>query len=144
MLNYTDGERISRHLRTGTCSDGDRNMPSSISAPCRLTIAFPCTSGISDNDRAALRDMVSDIDFTTIADRSMHAGMLPSFSSIALLAAGGVQIDPCLDRIDGIWCQGSPGRIVILDLYGLQLRGTLAATCDWTIDRIATVDTERE
>ena len=79
------------------------------------------TGPISASDRAALTQISVDMDFTYMTHQSSQSGPLPPFSAIR-----NASLDPCLTRVAGIWCEGTPGRIVRLDLDNFNLTGTLS------------------
>jgi len=106
MLNYVDGARLASVLAAGS--------------PVQLSI--PGTGPIHPADRAALTAISHDMIFTGIDDTTGgQTGLLPSFASIA-----DPTLDPCVNRVAGIWCVGSPGRIVILDVASANLTGLLS------------------
>jgi Leucine-rich repeat (LRR) protein len=105
MLNYLDGSALARAI-----------------TQARVVLNIPGTGPIDPADRAALTAISQDFDFSGIVDDSNgQAGLLPSFSNIV-----NTTWDPCLYRLAGVWCQGNPGRIVILDLASANITGTLS------------------
>ena len=101
-------------------------LPFAVASPdvpsnCSVVAFFPGTGPIHPQDRAGLTQMASDFVFTFENDRSGQSGPLPPFSAIQ-----NISLDPCIYRVAGIWCQGNPGRIVILDLENMNLTGVLS------------------
>ena len=108
MINYWDGDPLS-HALYQACEGKD----------CEYWIRMPGTGPIHPDDRHALSLMADDFDFTYIVDRSGQSGSLPSFDNIR-----DHSWDPCINRLSGVWCVN--GRIVILDLEGMNITGTLS------------------
>lgn len=88
---------------------------------CSIIGFFPGTGPIAQQDRDALTQISHDMIFTYENDRSGQSGPLPPFSAIQ-----NITLDPCINRVAGIWCQGTPGRVVILDLDNMNLTGVLS------------------
>lgn len=114
MINWYDGDRIATALSSSCPDEG-----ASTNATCTIMTYVTGTGPIVAPDRDALTRMGHDIDFQFAVSRSAEAGSLPPFSTIQ-----NPTWDPCINRIDGIWCES--GRVVILDLEAMNLAGAMS------------------
>jgi len=153
MIKNWDGDKLDQFLRS-TCPESQTQTPITVHVPdmqihtndsmspfpsssffpssppgdtgglafCNLTAWLPGTSAIAMEDRAALTRMSQDFlfeDMDPLIDR--FGPYLAPFTAIQ-----DPNHDPCLVRTAGIWCEGSPGRIVQLNLDSMNLSGVLS------------------